>query len=92
MRGLRVRDRLGEIRTPTLVVSGGADWLLPANLRDVQLLGNASLRVLSRVGHRVPTEVPSALSRVLADFMEHGVVNAATIQRRVEEVRAAAAR
>ena len=92
MRGLRVRDRLGEIRTPTLVVSGGADWLLPANLQDVQLLPNASLHVLSRVGHRVPTEVPSALSRVLADFMEHGVVNASTIQRRVEEVRAAAAR
>ncbi|MDA0256550.1 MAG: alpha/beta hydrolase [Chloroflexi bacterium] len=92
MRGLRIRDRLGEIRTPTLVVSGGADWLLAANLQDVQLLPNASLHVLSRVGHRIPTEVPAALSRVLADFMEHGVVNAATIQGRVDEVRAAAAR
>lgn len=92
MRELRVRDRLGEIDTPTLVVSGGADWLLTANLRDVQLLPNASLHVLSRVGHRVPTEVPSALARVLADFMEHGVVNAATIASRVDEVRAAAAR
>ncbi len=92
MRGLRVRDRLGEIGTPTLVVSGGADWLLAANLQDVQLLPNASLHVLSRVGHRIPTEVPAALSRVLADFMEHGVVNASTIASRVDEVRAAAAR
>ncbi len=91
MRGLRVRDRLGEIETPTLVVSGGADWLLPANLQDVQLLPNASLHVLSRVGHRIPTEVPAALSRVLADFFEHGVVNATTIQGRLDEVRAAAA-
>ena len=92
IRGLRVRDRLGEIETPTLVVSGGADWLLTANLQDVQLLPNASLHVLSRVGHRVPTEVPSALARVLADFMEHGVVNAATIASRVDEMRAAATR
>jgi len=77
--------------TPTLVIGGASDSLLPGNLMDYQLLGNATLHVFSRVGHGVPREVPAAFSRVLADFMEHGVVNAATIQARLAEAKATAA-
>lgn len=80
---LRIGGRLGEISTPTLMVAGAADSLLGANLADFQRLGNATLHVFSRVGHGIPYEVPAALSRVLADFFEHGVVTAETLRERL---------
>lgn len=83
MCALRLGDRLGEIATPTLIVAAAADSLLPSNLKDYARLGNAALHVFSRVGHGIPYEVPAALSRVLADFFEHGVVNAGTLQARL---------
>ena len=76
-------EELGRIQTPTLVMAGAADGLLPANLRDFRRLGNASLHVFSRVSHGIPREVPAAFSRVLADFMAHGVVTAATLREAV---------
>ena len=91
MMEFRVRERLGEITTPTLMIAGAADWLLPDNLTDFQLLGNATLHVFTRVGHGIPREVPAALARVLADFIEHGVVNAATLRGWLEHLRAASA-
>lgn len=78
-------DRLGEIQTPTLLLAGAADSLLTSNLADFARLGNATLHVFSRVGHGVPREVPSAYSRVLTDFLEHGVVNAQTVAKAVAE-------
>lgn len=80
LRSCRKGERLGEITTPTLILAGAADGLLSANLRDYARLGNASLHVFSRVGHGVPREVPSAFAWVLSDFLEHGVVNARTLQ------------
>ena len=78
-------DRLGEIQTPTLILAGAADSLLTPNLRDFARLGNGTLHVFSRVGHGVPREVPSAYSRVVTDFLEHGVVNAQTIAAAVAD-------
>ncbi len=82
-------DRLGEIKSPTLVLSGAADGLLEANLKDFARLGNATLHVFSRVGHGIPREVPRAFARVLADFHEHGVVNVRTVQAAVAAAAAA---
>ena len=79
----RKGDRLGEIQTPTLLLAGAADSLLTSNLKDFARLGNATLHVFSRVGHGVPREVPSAYARVVADFLEHRVVNAKTIAHAV---------
>lgn len=76
-------DRLGEVATPTLILAGAADSLLTSNLNDFARLGNATLHVFSRVGHGVPREVPSAYARVMSDFLEHGVVNAQTLQAAV---------
>lgn len=78
-------ERLGEIQTPTLILAGAADSLLAPNLKDFARLGNGTLHVFSRVGHGVPREVPSAYSRVVSDFLEHGVVNAQTIAAAVAE-------
>lgn len=85
MERFRVEERLGEITTPTLMIAGAADALLPANLADYQRLPNATLHVFSRVGHGIPREVPAAFSRVLADFLEHGVVVYETLVRRAQE-------
>lgn len=85
----RLGERLAEITVPTLMVAGAADGLLPANLQDFQRLPNATLHVFSRVSHGVPYEVPEAFAEVIADFMEHGVVTARTLQEKLE---AAAAR
>ena len=60
-----------------------------ANLADFARLGNATLHVFSRVSHGVPTEVPEELANVIADFVEHGVVTAATLQRGLREMAAA---
>jgi pimeloyl-ACP methyl ester carboxylesterase len=86
----RKGDRLGEIKTPTLLIAGAADGLLPANLADFQRLGNATLHVFSRVSHGIPYEVPDEFSAVVLDFMEHGVVTAATQMAKLREMAAAA--
>jgi pimeloyl-ACP methyl ester carboxylesterase len=64
----RKGDRLKEIMTPTLMLAGAADGLLPANLADFQRLGNATLHVFSRVSHGIPYEVPEEFTRVVLDF------------------------
>jgi pimeloyl-ACP methyl ester carboxylesterase len=86
----RKGDRLGEIKTPTLLIAGAADGLLSANLADFQRLGNATLHVFSRVSHGIPYEVPDEFSAVVLDFMEHGVVTAATQMAKLREMAAAA--
>jgi 3-oxoadipate enol-lactonase len=73
-------ERLREIATPTLMVAGAADGLLAANLRDFTRLGHATLHVFSRVGHAAPREVPAELAEVIADFVVHGVVDAASVR------------
>lgn len=85
----RLGERLSEITVPTLMVAGAADGLLPANLLDFQRLPNATLHVFSRVSHGIPYEVPEAFAEAIADFMEHGVVTARTLQ---EKLQAAASR
>ncbi len=83
-------DRLPTIKTPTLMVAGAADGLLPANLADFQRLGNATLHVFSRVSHGVPYEIPDEFSAVVLDFLEHGVVTAASLQVKLREMMAPA--
>ncbi len=88
MQGFRAGARLAQITTPTLMVAGAVDGLLPSNLADFQRLGNATLHVFSRVGHGIPYEAPGQLAAVIADFLEHGVITFATRQA---ELRAATA-
>ncbi|MDZ7727481.1 MAG: alpha/beta hydrolase [Dehalococcoidia bacterium] len=81
-------DELKRINTPTLVISGAADGLLTANLKDFQRLPNATLHVFSRVSHGIPREVPEQFAEVVGDFLEHGVVTSQTL---LAELEAAAA-
>jgi pimeloyl-ACP methyl ester carboxylesterase len=78
-----VTDRLGDLKTPTLMIAGAADALARDNVTDYLRLPNASLHVFNRVGHFVPTDVPDEFAGVLADFMDNGVVTARTLYERM---------
>ena len=83
MEAFDVSDRLGELTTPTLMLAGAADGLVRANVEDYLRLPNASLQVFNRVGHLVPTDVPDQFAAVLGDFLDHGVVTAGTLAKRI---------
>ena len=91
MATLNVGDRLDEMTTPTLMITAGADALLPANLADFLRLPNASLHVFNRVAHGVQGEVPDEFAALVADFATHGVVNPQTLADRLAAVQAQAA-
>ena len=77
-------EELAAVQTPTLVIAGAADSLLAANLADFQRLPNATLHVFSRVSHGVPREAREEFTNVLADFLDHGVVTAQTLQANLQ--------
>ena len=87
-----VSEQLDELTTPTLVIAGAADGLCAANVQDFLRLPNATLHVFGRVGHSIPDDVPDEFAEVIADFMEHGVVNPRTQEAKLEEARVSAAR
>ncbi len=80
-----VSDMLDQLATPTLIIAGAADGLCTANVNDWQRLPNATLHVFSRVGHNIPRDVPDEFAEVIDDFMRHGVINARTLQERLQE-------
>jgi pimeloyl-ACP methyl ester carboxylesterase len=84
MRDLRVGDRLASLITPTLMIAGAVDGLLPANLVDFLRLPNATLEVLSRAGHEVAVHEPAAVANAIAAFMVHGATTAAQLAARLE--------
>ena len=85
MSGLSVGDRLGELTMPTLVIAGGADGLLPANLKDFGRLPNATLQVFSHAGHEVSIHEPDGVARCMDDFLTMGVITARTLAKRVAD-------
>jgi len=76
MHQLDVEERLCEIQMPALMITGGVDHLLEANLRDYSLLGDASLHVLSRAGHETAVHEPDAVADAIDQFLLHGPINA----------------
>jgi pimeloyl-ACP methyl ester carboxylesterase len=64
-------DRLGEVRTPTLVVAGTADEVTgpPASERLAAGIPGARLELVSGAGHLVNQERPEALAQLLHDFL-----------------------
>lgn len=67
-----LRDRIRTIETPTLVVWGDRDALLPADQADalLELLPNARLELVAGCGHAVPEERPDRLSDLLEAFLD----------------------
>jgi len=80
-----VSNELESLTTPTLIVAGAADGLCAANVNDWQQLPNATLHVFSRVGHGIPRDVPDEFATIVADFLQHGVINAETQQQKLSD-------
>ncbi|MFS4094619.1 alpha/beta fold hydrolase [Streptomyces sp. AF1A] len=70
MRAFDVLDRVGAIRTPTLMVHGYHDIQLPVRqmLRMARAYPNAIVRILD-AGHELPVEKPAELTEVLDWFL-----------------------
>lgn len=66
-----VRDRLGEITQPTLVIVGELDEETPLSYSELLADGiaNSELQVLTGVGHLSPTEAPERFNAAVSDFM-----------------------
>jgi 3-oxoadipate enol-lactonase len=67
-----IRDELGEVTVPTLVIAGGADASLPPPFsREIHaLIAGSRLVELPGVGHSSPVEDPDGVTRALAHFLD----------------------
>jgi len=67
-----VRERLGEIQTPTLVLSGSEDLLTPPKYSDflVERIPGSRLVRLAGAGHLLPVEKPEEFNRAVEAFVE----------------------
>jgi len=73
MSGLRLRDRLGEIRVPTLVVGGDLDVTIGVDeiLADYFALPEETrhLHIYHGIGHSPNVEVPASFAHLIARFI-----------------------
>ncbi|MGH7947821.1 MAG: alpha/beta fold hydrolase [Candidatus Binataceae bacterium] len=69
---LRTWDRLPNIKAPTLVITGGADVLIPA--KNSELLAaripGAKLHIIPNVGHAFMNQAPDEFQRVFVPFLK----------------------
>jgi pimeloyl-ACP methyl ester carboxylesterase len=68
---LRTWERLPSIKAPTLVITGGADVLIPA--KNSELLAaripGAKLHIIPNVGHAFMNQAPDEFERVFVPFL-----------------------
>lgn len=70
-----LQGRLGQIQTPTLVMWGAQDGLIPATVGHAMVsgLGHAALERFAGVGHALPEEAPAVFNRALLTFLRRGL-------------------
>ena len=73
LRGMRTGyvDQLPEVATPTLIMHGKNDWLVPVECAEQAhlLLPDSRLRIFERCGHWVPREKPDEFVQEVLDFL-----------------------
>ena len=83
MGALRLRDRLGEIHVPTLVVGGDLDDTVGVDniLADYLALpdGNRHLHIFHGIGHSPNVEVPARLAGLLTRFANEVSLRSAAV-------------
>ena len=69
--GFDLRQRLGDISVPTLVIGGTADRLTPPRFGEYlrEHIPNAQLLLVEGAGHMVMLEQPQAVTEAIADFL-----------------------
>jgi len=70
-----LQGRLGQIQTPTLVMWGAQDRLIPATVGQAMVsgMGHAAFVRFAGVGHALPEEAPAAFIRALITFLQQGL-------------------
>ncbi|HET8662635.1 MAG TPA: alpha/beta hydrolase [Micromonosporaceae bacterium] len=70
-KGWTVKDRLGEIAAPTLVLAGHDDFVFPPECQSELAAGipNARLRIIDRAGHNPHDEQTAEVMQVVRDFI-----------------------
>lgn len=71
IKGWSVMDRLGEIKVPTLVMAGRADFAFPPEhqLELAARIPNSRLRIIERAGHNPQTEQPADVMAAVREFI-----------------------
>ena len=66
-----VRDRLSEISSPTMIISGSADSTVPLPVQEQLVVGIPGARqaVIHGAGHAVIAEKPDKFNLLLLDFL-----------------------
>jgi len=64
--------QLADIETPTLVLFGSADRIIPPDMGHIykELMPNCHLVFVYDAGHAISTDRPDAFTEVVADFLE----------------------
>lgn len=72
LKGWTVMDRLGEIKTPTLVMAGRDDFQFPPEHQAQLAAGipDARLEIVERAGHNAHSERPAEVFRAVKDFID----------------------
>lgn len=67
-----LRDRLREIRCPTLVVAGDEDTTVPMAAKRLlaERIPGSRLEIIDHSGHATPIDQPEAFNRVMLRFLE----------------------
>lgn len=76
--GWSVMDRLGEIKTPTLVMAGRDDFQFPPEHQAIlaDRLPNGQLELIERAGHNAPMERPGEVIEAIKRFMAEALSSA----------------
>jgi len=66
-----VKERLSEIKVPTLVVTGGSDTTIRPSDQKVLAIGipNAQQKIIQGAGHAVTVEKPMEFNKVMLEFL-----------------------
>jgi 3-oxoadipate enol-lactonase len=69
--GLDIRDRLGEIRVPTLIITGTLDGRTPPEESEFmnRHIPDAWLKLIKGAGHLANVEQPAVFNRAVLDFI-----------------------
>lgn len=67
-----LRDRVSEITTPTLIIAGEEDILVPPRYSRIlrEKIKNSTLVTLKNCGHVPPIEKPDEFNRIVMDFLK----------------------
>ncbi|MFC1849183.1 alpha/beta fold hydrolase [candidate division CSSED10-310 bacterium] len=67
-----IRDRLGEISTPTLIMAGRYDWITPLKFaRELKAgIPNSHLEIFENAGHSIHSDEPEKFYKVVNEYLE----------------------